>query len=41
MNSLMTQGDLKEEDLASKLMCFNVDRATMLRNKQMSVNVNL
>jgi hypothetical protein len=25
MNSLMTQGDLKQEDLASKLVCFGVD----------------
>jgi hypothetical protein len=25
MNSLMTQGDLKKEDLASKLVCFGVN----------------
>jgi hypothetical protein len=25
MNSLMTQGELKEEELASKLVCFGVD----------------
>jgi hypothetical protein len=27
MNSLMTQGDLKHEDLTSKLVCLNVDGA--------------
>jgi hypothetical protein len=25
MNSLMTQGDLKQEDIASRLMCFGVE----------------
>jgi hypothetical protein len=25
MNSLMTQGDLKQEDLVSKFVCFSVD----------------
>jgi hypothetical protein len=25
MNSLMTQEDLKQEDLVSKLVCFSVD----------------
>ncbi len=28
MNSLMTQRDLKQEDLTSKLVCLNVDGLT-------------
>ncbi len=41
MNSLMTQRDLKQEDLASKFVCFDVDGAMMLRSEHMSVNVSM
>jgi hypothetical protein len=37
----MTRGDLKQEDLVSKLVCFDVDGATMLQSEHMSVNVSM
>ncbi len=41
INSLMTQGDLKQEDLVSKLVCFGVDRVSSLRGFKSRVTIQI
>ncbi len=39
MNSLMTQGDLKQKDLASKLVCFNVNGVNTFQGLRSRVTI--
>ncbi len=39
INSSMTQGDLKQEDLALKLVCFGVDEVSNLQGFKSRVTI--
>jgi hypothetical protein len=39
MNSLMTQGGLKEEELAARLVCFGVDRVNTFQGLRFGVTI--
>ncbi len=41
MNSLMTQGELKEEELASKLVCLGVDRVGAFQGFRLKITIQI
>jgi hypothetical protein len=41
MNSLMTQGDLKQKDLASKLVCFGVDGVSTFQGFKLRTTIQI
>jgi hypothetical protein len=41
MNSLMTQGGLKEEKLASRLICFGVDKVNTFQGIKFGITIQI
>ncbi len=41
MNSLMTQGDLKQKDIALKLVCFGIDGVNTFQGLRSGVSVQI
>ncbi len=41
MNSLMTQGELKEEEFASKLVCFGVDGVSAFQGFRFGITIQI
>ncbi len=41
MNFLMTQGELKEEELASKLVCFGVDGVNAFQGFKFGLTIQI